>query len=152
MVKSGPIQKISKNDQTLNFRLPQNLRPILYDLTLKPYVGSNPNAWSSSKDFTFEGEMKMHFRCIQPTNVIVFHAIELAIDLDLLDIYSDDDPDIKVFHSIDYDKIRSFVTVTMTRECKRNVEYVLHIEYTGSILPVLYGFYTSSYKDGNQTK
>jgi hypothetical protein len=133
---------------TISFRLPDNLVPTLYDLTIKPYVGVKPTAWTSDKDWTFEGTQVIHFTCVKPTNRIVFHSIGHDIDLAALAISSTGDAGINVIREpLEVDSRRDFVTVLMTRECRAAATYQLTIKYTGVILDVLYGFYRSTYKD-----
>lgn len=134
--------------QELNFRLPKNLKPTLYDITLKPYIGRN-DAWSETKDFTFEGAVNMSFICNEPTNKIVFHSIELEIDTNSLVIESSVDTTITISQTLEFDYRRNFVIVTMNRLCLEGQLYSLKLKYMGVLLTSLYGFYRSSYLDTN---
>jgi hypothetical protein len=126
--------------------LPDNLKPTLYDFTLKPYIGRN-EAWSAEKDFTFEGIMNFNFVCAKPTNKIVLHSKDLDIFADRLEITSVDDPAMEISKNLEFDIRREFVSVTMSKACVQGNKYVLKMEYTGRLLPQLYGFYISSYID-----
>jgi hypothetical protein len=128
----------------LNLRLPDNIKPILYDFKIKPYIGRNA-AWPAEKDFTFEGSIEMHFKCVKPTTEIVFHAADMIIDASSLTIRSDTDATMTVSKSIKNETLREFVTVTMSKQCTANADYVLSMTYEGEVLPALYGFYRSSY-------
>jgi hypothetical protein len=131
----------------INFRLPDNLEPTQYDLTIKPYVGVKPTAWPTEKDWTFEGTQVIHFTCKKPTNLIVFHSIGHDIDLAAFVINSATDAGIDVIRALEKDEKRDFVTITITRDCRAGADYELTIKFTGVILDVLYGFYRSTYTD-----
>lgn len=120
-------------------------------MTLQPFIGPNP-AWPTEKDYTFEATMHMHFTCRKPTTKIIFHSLELVIDQNALQLTSNDDNGIGLVGDLEFDQRREFVIVTMNRECKMGSSYVLKIEFTGIILPVLYGFYRSSYLDANSVR
>lgn len=128
--------------------MPDNLKPTLYDFTIKPYIGRNP-AWPAEKDFTFEGSIDMHFTCVKSTNKIIFHAADMKIIESSLTIRSSTDPSMTVSKSIETDKLREFVIVTMSKQCVQGVGYTLSMTYDGNLLPALYGFYRSSYIDEN---
>lgn len=134
--------------ETIDFRLPDNLKPTLYDFKIKPYISRNP-AWPVEKDFTFEGQIDMHFTCSKPTDKIVFHAADMKIDVNSLTIYSSSENAINVSKSIEIDEKREFVIVTMNKQCAQGASYVLSMNYDGQVLPTLYGFYRSSYVNLN---
>lgn len=138
----------------INFRLPDTIVPVLYDLTLKPYVGPKPGAWPAEKDWTFEATMKMTVTCVKPTNKITFHAVDLDIDEDSLAITStsSDNGQIGVVKSLGSDLRREFVIVTTTQKCVAGANYTLHMDFTGTILTVLFGFYRSTYRINGETK
>jgi aminopeptidase N len=134
--------------EQINYRLPTNLSPYFYDLTLKPYIG--PEEAYKNKSFTFEGKQKIHFTCMDPTDRIVFHSIGSTLNAESLMLESKSDTtDLKVIKSIEYDLVRSFVIIKMSGECQKGSNYTLSFDYGGKILEALYGFYRSSYKDTN---
>jgi aminopeptidase 2 len=132
--------------EPINYRLPTNLSPYLYELSLKPYVG--PKEIYGDKAFTFEGFQKIHFTCKTPTNRIVLNSLELDLNSESLSLNSETDQSgIRVLKRIEYDQVRQFAMFDMSRDCQKGANYTLSIRYTGKILDVLYGFYKSSYKD-----
>lgn len=135
----------------LSFRLPDNLKPTFYDFKIKPYIGRNP-AWPAAKDFTFEGSIEMHFTCAKPTDKIIFHAADMVIDGNSLSIRSTADPSMSVGKSYDYENLREFVTVYMSKNCTQDASYILSMTYDGNVLQQLYGFYRSSYEDVNKNR
>lgn len=131
------------NQEKINYRLPQDLKPIRYELQIQPYIGPN----YGSKSFTTEGIMKMHFTCVNPTQSIVFHAINMVIDGKGLVLNSTTDNVITVSPDYTVDPVRDFVIVNMNRPCVRNVQYSLVVPFVGEIRSALNGFYRSSYRD-----
>jgi aminopeptidase N len=132
----------------VNFRLPVNLLPVSYDLTMKTYIGTN-NAWPDEKAFTFEGYTIINFVCEKPTQKIILHSRNLEINGNQLVLESADDNGIGVGNNVEYELLREFLTLTMTRECKQGAKYSLKLNYTGPITNDLLGFYRSSYVDQN---
>ena len=127
--------------------MPSNLKPSLYELTLKTYVGTNVTY--GDKAFTFEGQMAMHFDCSVPTNKIVFHASELDINLNALQLTLLSDESKLPIMDIVYEEEREFFTVILNNNCIANSAYKLWIEYSAKIRSDLNGFYLSSYLDQN---
>ena len=120
----------------------------MYDIQVKPYIGRNA-AWPVAKDFTFEGKVSMHFECVRATNRIIFHAADMKIDASSLTIMSATDSTMTVSKSYDYEELREFVTVTMSKNCAQGATYILSMNYDGKILQPLYGFHRSSYIEPN---
>ena len=134
----------------VDYRLPKNLIPFLYELQLQPFIG--PAEVYAEKAFTFNGQIQMHFTCSIPTNKIVFHALQLEIDSDNLELTSYNDPSPPVLNkNIEFDKPKQFVIINLSKECKSGSDYKLTMVYSGVILTNLYGFYRGSYQYNGQT-
>jgi hypothetical protein len=134
----------------VNFRLPSNLKPSLYELTIKPYIGTNETY--QEKAFTYEGTMKMTFECLNATNKIIFHSSGNDIEESSLLLLGGSKP-LTIVETM-YDDVTEFFTLILNDECDEMREYSLSIKYSGSIRDDLEGFYLSSYKDvaSNTTK
>ena len=117
----------------------------MYELQIQPYIGTNETY--GDKAFTFEGVMKINFKCASPTNKIIFHISNLKLNEATLELTSTSDLGLAISGSLEYDAIREFVVVKTNRNCVQNAEYKLEIEYTGPISSSLIGFYRSSYRD-----
>jgi hypothetical protein len=125
-------------------RLPNNLKPILYDLKLRPYLPfDNMSEIYSSRIFQYDGEVKIYFECLEATDKIVFHSLNL--NLNSLKLESRKDPNVKLIDSVFFDTHTEFVILHMNKKCIVEADYMLAINYTGKILDELYGFYKSSY-------
>ena len=123
--------------------MPTDLKPSLYELTLKPYIGTNVTY--GDKAFTFEGQMTMHFDCSVPTNKIVFHASEMNIDESALKVTQG--ASVLNILTTEYDEEREFYTVNLKEECIAKSSYSLYIKYSAKFNTDLEGFYISSYLD-----
>lgn len=130
-----------------SYRLPKNIKPYLYELTIKPYIGTNETYGEMA--FTFEGQMIMYLTCVQSTNQIVFHAIDLYVEEDTVEVHDSNGQLIPLRDSIQYESRRNFMTVTLTQTCTENENYTLALKYRGLINEDLVGFYQSSYRDRN---
>ncbi len=130
----------------MNFRLPADLIPTSYDLKIKPYIGEE--SVYGDKAFTFEGEIKMHFKCESPTRKVVFHSVNLTIDSQSVLFESEDGRDeIKADKNLKYDQLREYYVVDLNKECSNGSNYVLSLKFKGGIAKILLGFYRSSYKN-----
>lgn len=129
--------------------MPTNLKPTAYDIEIKPYIGTEETY--GDKAFTFEGRVIMKLTCEAPTNKIIFHAINLNIDAEKLELTSATDKDIKFDKNFKYESLREFVTVSLSRNCVTGAEYSLTVVYTGEILKATFGFYRSQYTEDGKT-
>lgn len=123
--------------------MPQNLRPFLYELQIRPFIG--PIEHYGEMSFKFDGEIKIHFKCLIPTNKVVLHFKSLKIEN--YNLTSEGSNDSLSIQSIEYDKLREFVILNLEQNCTADYSYSLFINYTGNISENLYGFYRSSYTD-----
>ena len=122
----------------IDYRLPGHLKPSLYDLKIKPYIGP----YYASLSFTFEGVMNMYIKCIEVTNKIVFHIQELNIDetkVKLIDLSTNN---LLSFKSpFEYDQERLFVIIHLNVNLNKSNNYQLELPFNGNISTNLYGFY-----------
>ena len=140
---------ISVNEKPKDVRLPIDITPTLYDLTIKPYIGAS----FGDKSFTFEGSMKIHFTCTKPTNKIIFHLKDLNFKNETIKLSSSNDSTLSIVLPWANDFQREFFIANFSRNCSQGVSYILNLEYVGQISKNLVGFYRSSYVDKttNQT-
>ncbi|KAH9396547.1 hypothetical protein TYRP_019569 [Tyrophagus putrescentiae] len=122
-------------------RLPKNVSPTLYDLTLKPDL----------KAFTFEGTEKISIKVNEATQTIVFNTNEIVIKKDSLVLSYGTDK------SIDVEKIETSVeNETTTLHFKETLvpgDALLSFTFTGKLCEILVsilndkmkGFYRSKY-------
>lgn len=134
-----------KPAQQIDYRLPADIKPYLYELQIKPYIG--PAEEYGSKAYTFEGIQTMHLKCLSPTDKIVFHEHNLNIVGSDVELFSQaDNSKLSFDHSLVYDAQKMTVTVNMDQKCIVGNDLKLVVPYTGKInTEVLVGFYKSSY-------
>ena len=114
--------------------LPDNVRPIGYDLTIEPDLDA----------FTFRGEETVRVEIVEATGTITVNSIEIEIQACSVTL-----PDGRVLASAPavFDVERE--TVTFELEAPLPVgPATVHIEFTGVINDKLRGFYRSLYRDG----
>ncbi len=133
----------------IDYRLPTNIRPLDYMLTIRPYIGES--AQYGEKAFTYDANLTVKIECMEATNKIVMHSKGLNIDATKLNIEAIDAEasvdGMYVLKSFTIDKERDFLTFTLTKECIVKKTYYLTIVYTGEITKSVFGFYRSSYTD-----
>jgi len=142
LAQKSTESNIKKIKEQLDYRLPNHLKPVHYNLTLMTFI---PNANETyEKDFEYEGKISISYICSRPTNKIVFHSQELKLnEFDLIALKEEEH--IELTEVVEYDIERSFVTLTTIQNCKTNATYILNIDFEGRILNELHGFYKSSY-------
>ena len=128
--------------------MPENLHPFLYELQIKPYIGS-PSLYGN-KSFTFTGEVSINFTCLTPTNKIVLHSKNLNIMK--YSIESESIENIELMPQVDKDEKTDFLTFYTTDTLESGLNYTLHIEFSGKIPNKLFGFYRSSYLNKEENK
>ncbi len=141
------VKRLVTTKETINeYRLPLNIKPVLYDVQLKPYIG--PVEIYGNKSFTTEGRVVIHFSCEIPTNKIYIHAKELDIDINSLRI---NETGLGI-ESFDLDTRRDFAIIGLNSVCETGHYYALSLKFTG-VLTDSFGLYRSAYKDliKNQT-
>ncbi|XP_072021037.1 aminopeptidase N-like isoform X2 [Amphiura filiformis] len=127
-------------------RLPLNVRPLRYDLTLTPYlypedVFNGPGR----RRFTFDGAVNIRVRCEEVTNVITLHMNNITVyDLQVTSM-SDPHANNLVRNST-LDAYYEFLHIRLSEDLRVHENYEIRIIYLGSLLQDgLVGFYRSSY-------
>lgn len=129
-------------DDLPNFRLPKDIRPVAYDITLAPVFNTSDN-----NNFTFTGRSVITLKIVNATNKITFHAKDLDInDLEVIDPLSDIPISIL---EVTKDEQRDFVTLVLETPLNAGFPLTLVLNFTGELNNELRGFYRSSYKNEN---
>lgn len=130
------VPKMSKIIDQLSLRLPKEIKPILYELTLKPDL----------KTKTFSGNIDIHLSVVQPISFIAVHAHTLAITKTLLvskNATNGDRNNITIAHAFAYPKYQYWVTEVPNPLALG--DYVLGLTFNGSLENRIVGFYQSTY-------
>jgi puromycin-sensitive aminopeptidase len=114
------------------FRLPRHVLPVRYELRLEPdLAGAN-----------FHGHVMIAIHVVQPTSVIVFNALELAIETAMVEeAQGKQQP-----ASIALDAALQRCTLTIAQPLRPG-HCRLDITFRGTLNDKLRGFYRSTYKD-----
>jgi aminopeptidase N len=118
------------------FRLPNDTRPIRYDIDLQ--------TWVDQGRFDFLGEVKIHFRVVAPhTNTITVHSsMQVIFRTELRTL----DGRVIPTWPHQYDPTLEFLTVqTRSGFLLEHEEYILELDYTATLRSDDQGFYRSSY-------
>lgn len=140
------------SDKSPDFRLPTNIKPIHYDITLRPVFNT-----SDDTNFTFTGTSIIILEVINLTesnnNKIVFHAKDLNIknsSVFMVDgvgpLFNETEIQVK---EIIRDEIpeRDFVTLVLEDNIIEGTQVILTLNFDGKLNQKdLRGFYKSSYK------
>lgn len=137
------IDWIKKNtdENTVDYRLPQNLIPKSYEIYLTPKL---------HPDFVFDGKVIIEAHVAHETDKIVLHADQLNIAQDNVTVVSYTDNsisyDILNLKSINYNKKYHFFTILLNDTIKKDFNVIVNITYSGILNTEMKGFYRSWYK------
>lgn len=112
-------------------RLPTNVKPVNYDIQLKPNL----------KAFTFEGIESISVEVTSATKTVTLNSIEIVISSVT---YLADGAGTEVTGSVEYQKEKETATLTFPEELKVG-KGVLKILFTGELNDRMKGFYRSKY-------
>lgn len=137
------IMNLSKNVTTkilnlLTFRLPENIRPISYELLMQPNLTNK----------TFSGQVKINLNITGEAPFIVLHSNKLEIKDTLLKELHLTNPyirDIPLIQSFLYPPLEFLVIEP--EHSLHSGNYLLDITFSGSLTNRIIGFYGSSYFD-----
>ena len=124
-----------------NYRLPKNLKPFLYEISTFAVfdILTEPS--------TFDGQTIIKFTCIERTNSIVFHKL----NLDFHGIKVQSDQNELIILSTSYDVETQLFHVTLSELLVNNQNYSISIDYTGIVETDNFGYFKSYYFDDNGT-
>lgn len=141
LINAAPF---SEDIQTLatttgvNYRLPLHIKPINYNILLKPYLDENdPNK------FTFDGECFIEVQATENTKQIQLHIKNLKISL--AEYYMKEMQVKKNLPNASPHSETSIVVYNLSEELQANTSYILHYKYIGSMDEDMHGFYRSNY-------
>jgi aminopeptidase N len=125
-----------------DYRLDDSVKPSHYDLRLRPYFTEEVG----KSAFTFDGNVKIVFRpTLANLQRIVLHTNQLTVDDDWL-VYEEDFPVVvvpRLHHT--YDEVTQKLTLNLMNYLAIDRNYVLEINFAGSMNNNMVGFYRSSY-------
>lgn len=129
----------------VSYRLPNNTRPISYDVQITTNI-------HTQTDFGFSGIVAVRFVAVETSRTITLHQRQLNIGAVSLTLANNPNQ-IYQLNPFDYDNVTEFLTFTLSSEdLVINSEYILTIHYQGTLRSDNAGFYRSSYlaSDGSR--
>lgn len=157
-VISVPITKTAEADtaepaplaeEKIDYRIPTNIIPSYYKLTLRPYLLGSDN----EKRFKFDGEVSIIIQNkLSNQKTIILHSKNLTYTKK--ELFETEKPTntIKILET-EEDEVTNKFTLKLDTALTANLNYTLHFVYTGIMEDDMHGFYKSSYIDNkNNTR
>ena len=113
--------------------LPKNLKPIKYELFLKPDLNN----------FTFDGSLNFTFEVLEKTSKIILNSKELTISKCFLNN--------NIINNYEFEIETERVIFNIDEKLDKGT-YNLKVEYQGILNDQMAGFYRSKYLDGDKEK
>lgn len=129
----------TENKTFIDMRLPRHLEPVSYGVKLLAFI--------VEKNFTFNGDVKIIMKAVEPATNITVHVNDMTIhesSVSVQDLSSGKEVEID---KLDYDTDRQFFLVHLKEETHAGSQYQLNISYVGNVNDKLAGFYRSSYQN-----
>ncbi|XP_071098276.1 aminopeptidase N-like [Haliotis cracherodii] len=129
----------SKPQQDVVF-LPKTLKPIYYDLEMRPnmYQG-DPST------FTFDGYVRITMECLKATKEVIMHLNDLEIMAGSIEFGSEGGSDSPVFVSYQTDSDNQLLKIALDKDTAVGQMYYAKMNFSGPLKDDLKGFYLSSY-------
>ncbi|XP_021377931.1 uncharacterized protein LOC110466016 isoform X1 [Mizuhopecten yessoensis] len=126
-------------------RLPRSVLPSSYELQMFPnFYEADP------AQFTFNGNITMYVRCVERTNNITLHAVNLDIDEQTIRLADKTGGEVTV-SKVSQDNDRQFVILHLSGYLTAGRNYTLSMSFSGQLGDNMVGMYYSSYQHGNKT-
>ncbi|XP_069101890.1 uncharacterized protein [Argopecten irradians] len=126
-------------------RLPRSVLPSAYELEVFPdFYKTDP------QQFTFGGNITIHVWCVQRTDSITLHQVNLVIDEQNIRLVEHDGGSVDV-SKVSYDEEREFVILHLSTYLAADRNYTLNMAFSGTLGNNMVGMYYSSYQRGNDT-
>lgn len=134
-----------QNEPTVSYRLPNNTRPISYNVQLTTNI-------HTQDDFGFFGVVAARLVAVEVSRTIVLHHRQLTIGAYNLALATS--PNINIpLNAFEYDSVTEFLTFTLTAgDLVVDSEYILTINFNGTHRTDNAGFYRSSYLAADGTR
>lgn len=132
-----PVLISTQLDEEHNYRLPNNTRPVHYDIHLTTNIDKG--------DFDFTGVVAITLEALENTNNITIQYRQVTInDVKLVNAQTEQEIN---FDEPTYDEITEHFVVPLKTSLVKGTNYKLTIEYNATLRQDLAGFHRSSYKD-----
>lgn len=140
VIPSLGVKKLADADDDLHYRLPNNTKPIHYDIHL------TTNIHNGQTEQPFTGIVKIHIQVVEPSTEITLHSRQQTIEkVELLSatetVLESDVPFRK------QDDVEFLIITPAVVELTTSLELIVRITYSAFLRDDNMGFYKSSYKN-----
>ncbi|XP_042352305.1 aminopeptidase N-like [Plectropomus leopardus] len=140
------------NEPWDKYRLPKNLVPDHYNVTLHPRLTQD----ETTKLFIFTGVSSVEFVCTEETDLILIHSNKLNYTkLEngfLARLTSASGAKVPTIKSSWHQTVTQYLVVQLDGKLMKDQRYHLYTEFTGELADDLGGFYRSEYKEDGKTR
>ncbi|XP_055381352.1 uncharacterized protein LOC129611949 [Condylostylus longicornis] len=146
-VRTAPLENdVEKVEEKEDYRLPTNVVPTNYNLTIKPYILRDG---IEREKFQFDGFVNILLKpIVDNVDKIALHKKNITIISRTL--VKQGTPEEKIDITNDNDNAKTDIwTLTLKEPLVKDQHYILRINYTGYMGDDMKGFYKSSYKKKN---
>lgn len=140
------VEEAFQNGPNVGYRLPNNTRPISYDVHLTTNI-------HTQTDFGFSGVVAVRFVALEASRTITLHQRQLTIGESAALTLANNPNENILLEANTYDNVTEFLTFTLSSaDLIANTEYILTVQYNGTLRTDAGGFYRQSYvaNDGSQ--
>ncbi|KAK6030978.1 hypothetical protein OSTOST_02875 [Ostertagia ostertagi] len=128
-----------------HFRLPEHVKPLMYDLSIKAYLPSYPDV-PPEKELTFDGEVTIIVEVLAPITQIVLHMAEIKLIAEECKVTLNGR--IIPIRSIGTSKKMEVVVLRLAETIGEKEHLKIELSYTGIIgTHRLNGLYQTTYTD-----
>ena len=132
------LEAIQVTAADTSYRLPKKVRPLSYDVYLKPDL----------QTFEFEGEVKITVEVLENTSEIILHTDKQNISLIRVS-----EPDTEVnLTEVNIDHEKQFLIIKSLSNFSADTKYNISINFTATLSEDKFGFYRFSYTFGSETR
>ncbi|XP_061825773.2 aminopeptidase N-like [Nerophis lumbriciformis] len=149
----GTTTVAPSNNPWDKYRLPKNLVPDLYYVTLWPRLTEDPTTGL----YIFTGDSSVEFMCVEETNLILIHSHKLNYTkfpnnhLAML-VSVDNGSKAPSILSSWRQKETQYLVLELDGKLMKDHRYRLHTKFTGELADDLGGFYRSEYMEAGEKK
>uniref|UniRef100_A0A3P9Q7A9 Aminopeptidase n=1 Tax=Poecilia reticulata TaxID=8081 RepID=A0A3P9Q7A9_POERE len=132
-------------------RLPGDLVPEFYNITLRPRLKPNPN----SNLYIFTGWSTVQFECLEATDLILIHSNKLnytKMEDEHFVTLTSKGASVPKIKSTWFQPQKQYLVIQLRSKLTPRHKYQLFTQFTGELADDLAGFYRSEYKEDGVTK
>ncbi|KAK6758774.1 hypothetical protein RB195_016165 [Necator americanus] len=145
----GTTDQPTNSPSAAELRLPSSVVPLSYDLSVKVYLPSYVE-FPHEKDFTFDGEVEMDLKIVEPVSKIVLNMRYINISKENSQ-FTVDGKNVAIEKVVPHEKLEK-VDIVLTKTIPKDSEAKLKLVYVGEINTKLGGLYRTTYTENDGTQ